>query len=144
MVARTSAPWWAREGGLRPSDATTYILGPNGWERQVKRHSINFDDPGNSSSPAANYKPEPKPRKKGKVVRGTIFGYSATSVIRWCGQQGWNAEDTGVMLAYFGLGSMSDTTIDIQLRAGRVNDASRGPAAPIDAKQAKMLDAART
>jgi hypothetical protein len=84
-----------------------------------------------------------KPVKRGKVVRGTIFEYAATAILRWMGKQGWDAEDAGVCLAAYGLGGMSDSTIYIQLRAGKVGDATRGPIPELTKAQVKELNANR-
>jgi hypothetical protein len=81
-----------------------------------------------------------KPRTVGKVVRGQIFGLAATAILRWMGANGWNAEDAGVCLATYGLGAMSDSTIYIQLRAGKVGDATRGPVPTLTKAQAKELE----
>lgn len=78
-------------------------------------------------------------RKMGKVVRGKIFDFSATAVLRAMGQMGFDFESAGVVLAYYGLGQMSDTTIKIQLKAGKDNDPSRGPAADLTPAQRKFL-----
>jgi hypothetical protein len=78
-------------------------------------------------------------RKQGKVVRGTIMGYSATSVLRALGAAGVNFEDAGVILASYHLGAMADITIKIQLKAGKDRDPKRGPAAPLTPAQLKEL-----
>jgi hypothetical protein len=72
-------------------------------------------------------------------VRGQIFGYSATAVLRWMGANGFTFEDAGVVLASFGLAKMSDTTIRIQLTAGKKADPTRGEPAPLTAAQGKKL-----
>lgn len=78
-----------------------------------------------------------KERVMGKVIRGNILGYSATSVLRWMGANGWSFEDAAVVCAATGCARISDVTIRLQLKAGK--DGTRGPAAPVTAAQAKKL-----
>lgn len=80
-----------------------------------------------------------KAPERGKVTKGTIFGHSITAILRWMGANGWNKEDAGVALATYGFGSVADSTIYIQLAAGRKGDATRGPVPELSKKEAKEL-----
>ncbi len=80
-----------------------------------------------------------KVAERGKVVRGAIFGHSITAILRWMGKKGWNKEDAGVALATYGFGSIADSTIYIQLAAGRKGDATRGPVPELTKAEAKEL-----
>jgi len=77
-------------------------------------------------------KPAPK---RGKIVRGKIFGHSLASVLRWMGSKGWNFEDAAVVMATMGFGAINDCTITKQLKAGRDGK----PGAPITDSQARTL-----
>lgn len=72
-----------------------------------------------------------------KVCRAEIFGYSVTAVLRWMGLNNWTFEDAGVACATLGAGGISDTTIRIQLAAGKKGE--RGEPAPLTKAQAKQL-----
>lgn len=113
--------------------------------RKARRHNDRFEGPVSDQEPTAQADAGNvavkvrKPVKRGKVTRGTIFGFAATAILRWMGAHNWEFEDAGVALAAYGLGSMSDSTIYIQLRAGKTGDATRGPVPELSKAQAKEL-----
>ena len=76
--------------------------------------------------------------KTGK--RASIFGHSVTAVLRWMGKEGWSFDDAAVAVETLAEKRFSDTTIRIQLRAGKAGE--RGAPAPIDSKQRAKLIAA--
>ena len=81
------------------------------------------------------YKAEPKRRKTG--TRALIFGHSVTAVLRWMGTQDWNWEDAALAVETLGGKKVADSTVRIQLNAGRKGE--RGTPAPITSSQAKQL-----
>ena len=99
---------------------------------RILRDSINRTLGIDEDQTEAVAKPAPK---RGKMVRGKIFGHSLASVLRWMGGKGWNFEDAGVVMATMGFAGISDCTITKQLKAGR--DGVAG--APITDSQARTL-----
>ncbi len=92
------------------------------------------------SAPADPAKVNDKPKRQ--ITRAQIFGYPVTAVLRWMGVEGWSFADARAAINAFGAGGISDTTIRIQLPAGRKGD--RGAPAPITKQQAAELKAAAT
>ena len=88
----------------------------------------------------AKTKKTPKPAKEEKKGRVGVFGYAATAVIRWMGQNKWSAEDAAKVLKSLGV-SVAEATIKIQLRAGLTGE--RGDPAPISKSEEKKLKQAR-
>lgn len=73
--------------------------------------------------------------------KGEMFGHAVTSVIRWMGKQGWTFEQAREALELHDCERVNDTTVKIQLAAGRKGD--RGPAADLTEKQVSMLEKIR-
>jgi hypothetical protein len=112
------------------------LLEPNSrlLKKTAKHGAAELDVPaGDVPSPVV----KPSKGTTRKVTRASVFGYSITAVIRWCGKNGWNFEDTAVMCATNNAAGIADVTIRLQLKAGK--DGLRGPAAPITPAQAKQL-----
>lgn len=78
--------------------------------------------------------PGPRPGK----ARISLFGHPVTAVLRWLGANDWKVDDVKKVLGELGL-EVADSTIAIQLRAGKVGDQSRGEPAPITEAQANEL-----
>lgn len=93
-----------------------------------------------AAEPAKPQPPVESGKPKRQIVRAQIFGHAATAVIRWMGANGWTFDEARAALAEFGAAGISDTTVRIQLPAGKKGE--RGPAAPISEDQAKQLRAA--
>ena len=105
--------------------------------RRARRLNDGADVTTTTETRKVEYTPATTKRQMGEVVRAQIFGYSATSVLRWMGANGWGFEDAAVVMATIGAARIADSTIRIQLNAGR--DGRRGPAAPVTPAQAKKL-----
>jgi hypothetical protein len=67
-----------------------------------------------------------------------IFGHSVTSVIRWMGANEWDFPEARRVLKAKQI-DVADSTVRIQLQAGRVGDKSRGEPASLTASQASEL-----
>lgn len=70
--------------------------------------------------------------------RQKIYGYPATAFIRWMGKEGYNFLEAKKVLKKLAI-DISDVTIKIQMKAGKDEDESRGPPAPLTKKQANEV-----
>lgn len=68
--------------------------------------------------------------------RQKIFGHPVTSVLRWMGKEDWTKDDAKKALRKLGINT-ADSTIDIQLRAGKRGE--RGDPAILTGKQENEL-----
>lgn len=111
--------------------------------RDLSKRVARFNGTHAGNDQTTNDTTEFKPkRKKHTQKRHKIFGHSCTAVIRWMGANDFTFEDAGVALAYYGAGNVSDTTIRLQLKAGKDGDQKRGPAADLTKAEERQLIAA--
>jgi hypothetical protein len=75
--------------------------------------------------------PEPPKRKK-------LWGFAVTAVIRWMGVEGFSTQEASRALKKLGY-DIAETTIMIQLLAGKRGDMTRGEPANLSAQQANTL-----
>lgn len=125
IVAEAEAAFWSTSKERRSSRR-----GPN-------VHNVTFNKPEPIPAKPTVTVTKPAPVAEDKSERVKVFGYSATSVLRWMGANGWDADEAGVAMLTLGAGSISDVTIRLQLKAGA--EGKRGPAAPLSRAQAKAL-----
>lgn len=91
-------------------------------------------DPG---VPVGRDKPNKLPStKEGGTTRPNIFGHPVTAVLRWMGQEGFDAAQAAKALRRYGV-EASPVTIGIQLKAGKTGD--RGSPANITDDQANEI-----
>lgn len=69
---------------------------------------------------------------------GGLFGHSITAVLRRLGAEGVATAHVRAIMAAKGV-KVSDTTVSIQVNAGRNKDKERGEPAPLTAAQVKEL-----
>ncbi len=75
-------------------------------------------------------------------ARGKLFDYPITAVLRKLGVLGWSWEEAKDALATLGI-ECAESTVRIQIRAGVVDDASRGEPADLTPKQIAYLEMAK-
>lgn len=95
------------------------------------------------ASKSAAKKPAPKKASKAAAkARATILGYSATSVIKWMGKQGWTTEQARSAIEKLATGGeVKSSTISTGLSDGRNPKYSASAATPT-AAEVKQLKAA--
>lgn len=71
--------------------------------------------------------------------RVTIFGQTASAVLRWCGAQNWSTKHTFECLQRLGL-PITLITVRCQMGSGKLGTAgTRGPVAELTTEQAEAL-----
>ncbi|ADB16914.1 hypothetical protein Psta_2243 [Pirellula staleyi DSM 6068] len=94
------------------------------------------------SKPVKKVDSTPAPASKRESRRITILGFSATSMLKWMGMNGWTRE--AAVKAFCGLsegGELAPSTISTGLSDGRNPKYRKGAATP-SAAQVKQLKAA--
>ena len=89
---------------------------------------------------AEQVKPAESKAPVGKA-RATVLGYSATSVLKWMGKQGWDIDAARKAFAKLASGEVAPATISTGLSDGRSDKYSKG-AAELSTDEAKQLKAA--
>jgi hypothetical protein len=103
---------------------------------EVANPNDSFDDTDNTIKPKAE-KPEGSIRKStGKQVK--IFGeFAATAILRWMGANDWKFEPALLAIVTLGCPDLSESTVRIQLRAGKKGE--RGPIPTLTKSQVAQL-----
>lgn len=77
--------------------------------------------------------------KAPKSERANLWGFVGTAMCRWFGANGFTFEQTKAVLTAKGLGSLSDNTLKIQMKAGEKKDVTRGEIPVLTDAQVKEL-----
>lgn len=81
---------------------------------------------------------------KAKSKRPKILERSVTSVLRWCGANGFTKEQAASVLKAHKIAGISETTIGLQINAGKRGADCYGPIPSLTRAEAKKLkDAAK-
>lgn len=147
------APFDLTPADVTPADITTASTMARS-EMAAIRQRVNVLNGGQASDPVLSSTrrarptatPTLAPKRKKTGKRAKIFGYAVTAVIRWCGANGWNLEDTALACLTLSGKDVSDVTLKLQLKAGAVgpenNWNKRGAPADLTKAEIRQLKAA--